>query len=73
MFGESKWNTYWAIVLTNSTATDYVLNEHEAVDQYGSFAIAFEIIPYQSYPKSLVNQSEIFIELLPSEIMPCKG
>ena len=38
-------------------------NEHEDVDQYGSFAIPSKIMPYQSYPESLVNQNEIPIEL----------
>ena len=50
-------------MLTSSSGTNYVLNEHEDVDQYGSFAIPSEIIPYQSYPESLVNQNEIIIEL----------
>ena len=39
-FSESKWNPYyWVIVLTSSSDTNYVSNEHEGVDQYGSFAI----------------------------------
>ena len=59
-FGESKWYPYWVIVLTSSTGT----NEHEGVDQYGSFSIASELVPYQSHPESLVNQNEILIELL---------
>ena len=47
----------------SSSGTNYVPNEHEDVDQYGSFTIPSEIMPYQSYPKSLVNQNEIPIEL----------
>ena len=47
-----------------SSGTNYVLNEHEDVDQCGSFAIPPKIMPYQSYPESLVNQNEIAIELL---------
>ena len=32
-FGESKWNPYyWGIVLTSSSDTNYVANEHEDVD-----------------------------------------
>ena len=63
-FGESKWNPCWLIVLTSSSGTNYVLNEHEDVNQYGLFAIPSEIMLYQSHPESLVNQNEILIELL---------
>ena len=62
-FGESKWNPCWVIVLTSSSGTNYVPNEHENIDQYGSFTIPFEIMPCQSYPESLVNQIEIPVEL----------
>ena len=51
------------LVLTSSSGTNYVLNEHEGVDQYGSFSIPSELVPYQSYPESVVNQNEILIEL----------
>ena len=57
-FGESKWNPYWVIVLTSSSGTNYVPDEHEDVDENGSFAIPSEIIPCLSYPVSLVNQNE---------------
>ena len=60
-FGESKWYPYWVIVLTSSSGTNYVLNEHEDVDQYGSFSIPSELVLYQSHPESLVNQNEILI------------
>ena len=30
-----KWNPSWVIVLTSSSGTNYVPNEHEGVDQYG--------------------------------------
>ena len=62
-FGEPKLNPYWAIVLTSSSGTNYDLNEHEDDDQYDSYAITSNIRPYLSYPKSLVNQNEILIEL----------
>ena len=48
----------------SSTATNDGLDEHEDVDQYGSFAIPSKIMPYQSYPEGLVNQNEILIVLL---------
>ena len=48
----------------SSSDTNYVPNEHEDADQYDSYAIPSKIMPYQSYPKSLVNQNEILIELL---------
>ena len=63
-FGESKWNPCWVIVLTSSSGTNYVPNEHEDIDQYGSFTIPSEFVLYQSHPESLVNQNEIPIELL---------
>ena len=62
-FGESKWCRYWVIVLTSSSGTNYVPNEHEGVDQYGSCSIPSELVLYQSHFESLVNQNEILIEL----------
>ena len=44
-FGESKWNPYWVIVLTSSSGTNNVPNEHEDVDQSDPYAIPFEIMP----------------------------
>ena len=37
-FGESKWNPYWVIVFMSSSDSNYVANDHEDVDKYGSFA-----------------------------------
>ena len=48
----------------SSSGTNHVSNKHEDADQYSSFAISSKIMPYQSYPKRLVNQNEIPIELL---------
>ena len=62
-FGESKWYPYWVIVLTSSSGTNYFPNEHEGVDQYGSFSIPSELVLYQSHPESLVNENEIPVEL----------
>ena len=62
-FGETKWNLCWLIISTSSSGTNYILNEHEDVDEYGSFATPSEIVLYQSHPESLVNQNEILIEL----------
>ena len=53
-------------MLTSSSGTNYVLNEHGDFDQYGSFEIPSEIMPCKSYLVSLGNQNEIPIEL------PCK-
>ena len=50
-------------MLMSSTGTNYVLNEHEDVDQYSLLAIPSEIMLYQSHHESLVNQNEILIEL----------
>ena len=62
-FGESEQNPYWVIVLTSSSSTNYVRNEHEGVNEYGSFSIPSELLLYQSHPESLVNQNEIPVEL----------
>ena len=48
----------------SSSATNYVPNKHEDADQYDSYAIPYKMMSYQSYPKSLVNQNEIPIELI---------
>ena len=45
-FGESKWYPYWVIVLTSSSGTNYVPNEHEDIDQYGPFTIPSKVMPY---------------------------
>ena len=34
------------IVLTSSSGTNYVPNEHEDIDQYGSFTIPSKVMPY---------------------------
>ena len=62
-FGESKCYPYRVIVLTSSSGTNYVPNEHEGVDQYGSFSIPSELVLYQSHPESLMNENEIPVEL----------
>ena len=62
-FDESKWYPYWVIVLTSSSGTNYVLNDHEGIDQYGSFS-TIRVSAIQSHPESLVNQNEIPVELL---------
>ena len=51
-------------MLTNSSGTNYVLNRHEDVDQYDSYAVPSKIIPCESYPESVVDQNDIPIELL---------
>ena len=38
-FGEPKLNPCWVIVLTSSSGTNYVPNEHEDVDQYDSYVV----------------------------------
>ena len=50
-------------MLTSSSGTSYVPNEHEDVDRYGSFAITSKIVLYQSGPESLVNEDELLIGL----------
>ena len=48
----------------SSSDSNYVTNDHEDVDKYGSFAIPSWIMPCYSYPVSLVNQNEISVDLL---------
>ena len=50
-------------MLTSSSGTNYVPNEHEGVDQYDSFSIPSKLVLYQSHPESLVNENEIPLEL----------
>ena len=33
-FSESKWNPCWVIMLTSSSAINYVPYEHDDIDQY---------------------------------------
>ena len=47
----------------SASGTNYVFNELEDADQYGSFAIPSKIMSWQSYPVSLVNQNEILFDL----------
>ena len=51
-------------MLTSSSGTNYVPNEHEDIDQYGSFTIPSKVMPYQSHPASLVDLLDKLIELL---------
>ena len=50
-------------MLTSSSGTNYVPNEHEGVDQYGSFSIPSGLVLYQSHSANMVNKNEILIEL----------
>ena len=51
-------------MLTSSSGTNYVHNEHEDIDQYDSFTIPSTTMSYESHPGRLVNQNEIPFELL---------
>ena len=44
-FGGSKWNPYWFIVLTSSSATNHIPNKHEDVDQYDPYGTPSKIMP----------------------------
>ena len=46
-------------MLTTSFGTNYVLNEHEDIDQYGPYAIPSDVMSRCNYPASLVNQFDI--------------
>ena len=47
---------------TSSSGTNYVLNEHEDVAQYGPYVILSEVMPCYRYPASLLDQFEILID-----------
>ena len=49
-------------MLTSSYRTNYVLNEHEDVGQYGPYVILSEVMPCYRYPASLLDQFEILID-----------
>ena len=51
-------------MLTNSSGTNYSLNDHKDVGQYGPYATPSDVMPCDSHPASLVNQNEIPIDLL---------
>ena len=51
-------------MLTNSSGTNYALNDNDDVGQYGPHAIPSEVMQCYSHPASLVNQNEIHIDLL---------
>ena len=48
-------------MLTSSYGTNYVLNGHEDVGQYGPYVILSEVMPCYRYPASLLDQFEILI------------
>ena len=56
-------------MLTNSSGTSYVFNEYKDFDQYGSFATPSKIMPYQSYPESLVNQMKSLLSYRVNELI----
>ena len=47
---------------TRSSRTNFVLNEHEDVGQYGPYVILSEVMPCYRYPASLLDQFEILID-----------
>ena len=65
-FGESNWNPYWVIMLTSSSGTNYVPNEHEDVDQYGSFTMTQtpDIFPWWTQHETILNTPD-FLYIAP--------
>ena len=51
-------------MLTSSSGTNYALSDHEDVDQYGPYAIPWEVMPCYSYHASFFNQNKIPIDLM---------
>ena len=49
-------------MLTSSPGTNYVLNKHEDVGQYGPYVILSEVMPCYRCPASLLDQFEIIID-----------
>ena len=52
-FGTSAINTFWVIMLTISSGNNYVINKHEALGQYHTYAIPSKLC--YTCPVSLVN------------------
>ena len=46
----------------SSSGTNYVLNEHEDVGQYGPYVILSVVMPCYRYLASLLDQFEIIID-----------
>ena len=55
-------------MLLSSSGTNYVPNEHEDLDQYGSFSIPSELVLYQSHPESLVTKMKSFLSYRVNEL-----
>ena len=49
-------------MLISSSGTNYVLNEHEDMGQYGPNVILSEVMTCYRYPASLLDQFEILID-----------
>ena len=47
---------YWVNMLTSSSGTNYVPNEHEDFSQYGPYVILSEVLPCYRYPANLLDQ-----------------
>ena len=62
-------------MLASSSGTNYVLNEHEDVGQYGPYVILSEVIPSSSESDYVPNEHEDVDKYgwfaIPSEKMPC--
>ena len=43
-------------MLTSSSGINCLLNKHEDFDQYGPFAMPYEIMVFHNYPASFVNK-----------------
>ena len=68
-FGESKLYPYWVIVLSSSSGTNYVPNEHEGVDQYGSFSISSELVLYESHLETWLIKMKSLLRYRVNELM----
>ena len=55
-FGGSALNNYWALVLRSISGADYIRDEHEDLDQHGSYTTQPSCY---SYPDSLGDQHPI--------------
>ena len=62
-FGESNSNPYCATVLTISSDTNHILEEHGDFNQLGPYEIPSDIMPRYIYPVRFVDQNKIRIEL----------
>ena len=50
-------------MFTSSSDSNYIQDEHDDFDQFDPYKMISKIMPFYSYPASLVNKNEIPVDL----------